>query len=406
MTQPVTVLDNIGQLLTMRGGGDGLLGVHTNASLAIAGREVVEIGRAGELATDSHDVVDVGGKVVMPGLVDCHTHLIYGGDRVVDFALRCEGVSYLEMAQRGGGIRRTMRRTRSSTLADLVLSGRKRLDTLMRRGVTHVEIKSGYGLELETELMQLRAARELASTTPVHITTTLLAAHVIPPEFEGRSQAYVRHIVDTILPQAVDEGLVDQLDVYCDKGAFSLDEAETLFRAARASGLPFKAHGEQLSHTGVARLAAELGAVSVDHLEHLRADAVAAMADSGTVAVLLPTASLYLGDSGRPPVAALREAGVPMALATDHNPGSSPTLNPWLVGTLASTWYGLSVQESLFGLTAAGGRALGLATGGLLQVGGPADFVVTTVSDWRELLYRFGDDNPAAATWIGGQRVC
>jgi len=344
-----------------------------------------------------------GARLVLPGLVDCHTHLVYAGDRAADFEARCRGESYQAIAARGGGIRTTVAATRLASTETLRMLARPRLDALLAAGVTTVEVKSGYGLSIESELRQLEVAALLASEGPQRIAPTLLL-HIVPDEFRDARASWVTLACEALIPEVARRQLATAVDVFCDVGAFTPSEAHQILAAARAHGLACKAHVEQLSATGFGRVAAELGALSLEHLEHADAPTIAAMAAHGTVAVLLPTASLFLGDAQRPPVAAMREAGVALAVATDLNPGSSPTFDPWLAATLACTWYGLTPAEALRGVTVNAARALGLENGtGTLAVGAPADFAVARVSRWQELLYGLGH-RPIAATWIAGYR--
>lgn len=334
---------------------------------------------------------DGGDALVTPGLIDCHTHLVYGGRRADEFAMRLAGASYEEVAQAGGGIVSSVRATREASEDELVASASARLQPLLEEGVCAIEIKSGYGLSLEHERKQLRVARRLASLHGLTVRNTFLGAHALPPEYAGRSGDYIDLVCREMLPALAAEGLVDAVDVFCERIAFTLDETEQVFRAARALGLPVKLHAEQLSDMGGAALAARYGALSCDHVEHLSAEGIAAMAASGTVAVLLPGAFYTLRDTTLPPVQALREAGVPMAVATDHNPGTSPALSLLLMMNMACTLFRLTVPEALDGVTRHAARALGVqASHGELAVGRPADFVLWPLREPAELAYWFG----------------
>jgi imidazolonepropionase len=346
---------------------------------------------------------DLGGDLVTPGLVDCHTHLVYGGQRADEFEQRLNGASYEDISRTGGGIRATVRATRAASDAELLAATRERARNLMRAGVTTVEIKSGYGLSLEHEARCLRAARKVGQELPLTVRTTCLSAHTLPPEFEGRADDYI-DAVCTWLPQLKAEGLVDAVDAFCERIAFTPAQTGRLFDAARALGLPVKLHAEQLSDQGGAALAARYGALSCDHLEYLDAQGIAAMARAGSVAVLLPGAFYFLRETRLPPVAALREAGVPIALATDHNPGSSPTLNPLLMLNMACTLFRLTPEEALRGFAVNGARALGLHDRGQLAAQQRADFVAWPLHHPNELSYWLGL-NPACRVFIGGQEV-
>jgi imidazolonepropionase len=325
---------------------------------------------------------------------------VYGGDRAREFELRLQGATYEEIARGGGGILSTVRATRAATDDALFTAARARVRTLMAEGVTTLEIKSGYGLTLTDEARMLRVARRLGQDLPVEVFATCLAAHALPPEFAGRPDDYIAAVCDW-LPQLHADGLVDAVDAFCERIAFSPAQTRRVFETARALGLPVKLHAEQLSDQGGAVVAAEFGALSCDHLEYLGPDGVRAMAQSGSVAVLLPGAYYFLRESQAPPVQALRDAGVPIALATDHNPGSSPTLSPLLMLNMACTLFRLTPEEALRGMTVNGARALGLADRGTLAAGRRADFVLWDLQHPSELAYRFGQ-RPVARVIIGG----
>jgi imidazolonepropionase len=348
--------------------------------------------------THSHDLA---GALVTPGLIDCHTHLVYGGHRAAEFEQRLQGASYEAIARAGGGIRATVAATRAASDAQLLVSARQRALCLMQEGVTTLEIKSGYGLSLEHEMRCLSVARLLGQTLPLSVRTTYLGAHALPPEFEGRADAYV-DAVCSWMAELHGQGLVDAVDAFCETIGFSPAQTRRVFEAARALGLPVKLHAEQLSDQGGAALAAEYGALSCDHLEHLSAAGIAAMARSGMVAVLLPGAYYFLRDTHLPPIAALRSAGVPMAIASDHNPGSSPGLSLLLMLNMACTLFRLTPEEALCGVTVHAAQALGLKDRGQLVAGQRADFCVWNVTHPHELAYWFGS-NPCQRVLVGAQ---
>ena len=334
---------------------------------------------------------DARGALATPGLVDCHTHLVYGGQRANEFAMRLAGATYEEVAKAGGGIVSSVKATRAASEDELFAQAVPRLQALLAEGVCAIEIKSGYGLALEHERKQLRVARRLGEAFGVTVRTTFLGAHALPPEYAGRSQAYVDLVCNEMLPALAAEGLVDAVDVFCERIAFTLAETEQVFQAAQKLGIPVKLHAEQLSDMGGSALAARYGALSCDHIEHLSADGIAAMKAAGTVAVLLPGAYYTLRDTHLPPIAQLREAGVPMAVSTDHNPGTSPALSLLLMANMACTLFRLTVPEALAGITTHAARALGLQDShGLIASGRPANFVLWPVGEAAELAYWFG----------------
>jgi imidazolonepropionase len=326
------------------------------------------------------------GGVMTPGLVDCHTHLVFGGDRADEFARRLEGASYAEIAGAGGGILGTVRATRAASEAALLAAALPRLAALVADGATTVEIKSGYGLTLADELKMLRVARRLGKTLPVRVVTTLLGAHALPPEYRD-DDAYIRLVCEEMIPAAAAEGLADAVDVFCEGIAFSPAQCARVFEAAARHGLPVKAHAEQLSTLGGAALAARYGALSADHLEYLDEAGVGALAAAGTVATLLPGAFLTLRETQLPPIEALRRHGVPIAVATDANPGSSPLFMPTLMLNLACTLFRLTPREALAGMTAHGARALGLMDTGRIAEGLRADLCVWDIARPDELAY-------------------
>jgi len=377
-------------------------GLVERGALLVDGDTVAWAGAESELPSGTHAdaEVDLGGLLVTPGLVDCHTHLVYAGQRAGEFEQRLEGATYEEIARAGGGIRSTVAATRAASDEALFDLARERALALMSEGVTTVEIKSGYGLSAEHEARCLRVARRLGRELPLDVRTTCLSAHALPPEFAGRADAYI-DAVCAWLPALHGEGLVDAVDGFCDRIGFTAEQTRRVFDAARRLGLPVKLHAEQLSDQHSAVLAAEYGALSCDHLEYVGADGVAAMAAAGTVAVLLPGAFYFLRETRLPPVAELRSAGVPIAVATDHNPGSSPTLSPLLMLSMACTLFRLTPEEALRGMTVNAARALGLADRGKLAAAQRADFVAWDVAHPNELAYWFGR-NPCARVVAGG----
>jgi imidazolonepropionase len=356
-----------------------------------------------ELRRSVREERDLGGGCVTPGLVDCHTHLVYGGQRADEFEMRLEGATYESIAKAGGGIASTVNATRHADDDALFAATAQRARALSAEGVTTLEIKSGYGLSLEHEARCLRVARRIGRELPVDVRATFLGLHALPPEFAGRADAYAGAVA-AMLPALHAEGLVDAVDAFCERIAFTPAQTRRVFEAARSLGLPVKLHAEQLSDQSGTQLACEFGALSCDHLEHLSDAGVAAMARAGTVAVLLPGAFYFLRETKLPPVAALRAAGVPIAVATDHNPGSSPMLSPLLALNMACTLFRLTPQEALAGMTAHAARALGLADRGVLRAGARADFVAWDVDRPNELAYWIGG-NPRRFTVRGGARL-
>jgi imidazolonepropionase len=366
---------------------DGALG-WKDGCIAFAGRRADLPGAPSALA---EAVESAAGALVTPGLVDCHTHLVFGGNRAGEFEQRLEGASYEEIAREGGGIASSVRATRAASEAELLAQSLPRARALLADGATTLEVKSGYGLDCASELRMLRVARRIGDELGITVRTTLLAAHALPPEYAGRADDYIDHVCDAILPAAAGEGLADAVDAFCERIAFSPAQTQRVFEAARALGLRVKLHADQLSDSGGAALAAGFDALSADHLEHAGDAGIRAMAASGTVAVLLPGAFYALRETRLPPIDKLREAGVPIAIATDCNPGTSPLLSLRLAMGMACTLFRLTPEESLRGATLHGARALGLDDRGSLAPGQRADFVVWAAREPAELCY-----------WIGG----
>jgi imidazolonepropionase len=382
------------KIATMRGGRYTAL-----APGAVAARDgkIAWVGTAAELRAEphalAHEVHDIQGRWITPGLIDCHTHLVFGGNRAHEFEQRLKGVSYEEIARAGGGIVATVMATRAASELELVNAAARRLKRLMEEGVTTIEIKSGYGLRTDAELKQLRVARLLGDAAPVTVRTTFLGAHTVPPEFTGRADEYVALVCNEMLPAAAAAGMADAVDVFCERIAFSPAQTERVFERARALGLPVKLHADQLSDTAGAVLAASYGALSADHLEYTSDVGVQALAKAGTVAVLLPGAFYFLRETKLPPITRLREHGVPIAIATDCNPGSSPLVSMLLVLNMACTLFRLTPEEALAGVTINAARALGLAdTHGTVEVGKACDLAVWDIAEPAELAYGIGAD--------------
>jgi imidazolonepropionase len=395
-----------GHLATLAEGTEGY-GEIRNGALASGGGRILWVGLERDLPGPpeslAREVYDLHGRWITPGLVDCHTHMVFAGDRSGEFEARLSGATYEKIAKGGGGIRTTMRATREASEEDLFRDASKRLSALRAEGVTTVEVKSGYGLETGTELRMLRAARRLAENHPVHVQTTFLGAHVLPPEFEGRREAYLELMREEMIPLVVKEGLADAVDAFCDEIAFTPEECESVLLEGRRAGLAIRLHADQLSDQGGAALAARLGARSADHLERASAEGVAAMAAAGTVAVLLPGAFYYLREDHPPPVSWFRDAGVPMAVATDMNPGSSPLNSILSAMNLSCLLLGLTPEEALRGVTVNGARALGLQdVRGSLEKGKMADLAVWDVGHPRELSYWMGR-NPCVGVVKDGE---
>jgi len=379
------------------------LGVIERGVVAARDGRILYAGDAAEAPCfEAADTVDCGGRWITPGLIDPHTHLIFGGDRAHEFELRLAGASYEEIARAGGGIVSTMKATRVASEDDLVAAALPRLDALLADGATTVEVKSGYGLSLEHELKSLRAARRLGEARGVRIRTTFLGAHALPPEYAGDSDTYIDNVCREMIPAVAAEGLADAVDAFCEGIGFSPAQTRAVFEAAKAHGLPVKLHAEQLSNLNGAALAAEFGALSADHLEYLDDDGVHAMARAGTVATLLPGAYYFVRETKLPPIEALRAAGVPIALATDCNPGTSPLTSLLLTMNMGATLFRLTVDECLAGVTREAARALGLlGQTGTLQAGKACDLAIWDIERPAELVYRMGLNPLHARVWSG-----
>ncbi|MBU2890303.1 imidazolonepropionase [Celeribacter halophilus] len=363
----------------------------------------IENGRIAALGEGDAEGEDLGGRLVTPALVDCHTHTIYGGSRAREFEQRLEGVSYEDIARSGGGILSTVNATREASEEDLVATALPRLDTLLSEGAAVVEVKSGYGLTIEDEIKMLRAARRLETLRDVRIKTTWLAAHALPPEYKDRTEAYIDEVVIAGLRAAHAEGLVDAVDGFCESIAFSAAQMARVFDVAQELGLPVKLHAEQLSHQGGAQLVAERGGLSADHIEYTTQADAEALAKAGSVAVLLPGAFYTLRETQMPPVAAFRAAGCTMALATDCNPGTSPLTSLLLTMNMGATLFRMTPTECLEAVTCNAAKALGLDDCGRLAPGLRADFAVWDVTDYAELTYRIGF-NPLHSRYFGGRK--
>lgn len=369
-------------------------GAVLDAAVLVRGETISWVGRRKDIdarAADAAIVESAGGAWITPGLIDCHTHLVYAGHRAREFELRLHGAGYAEIARAGGGIVSTVAATREATESELEASATQRLEALRAEGVTTVEIKSGYGLDFDTELRMLRVARSLGSRYPVDVTTTFLGAHALPPEYAGRAGEYIGFVCDQVLPAAKEQNLTDAVDVFCESIGFSPAQCARVLQTARNLGLATKVHADQLSDLGGGALAARYGSLSADHLEYLSPQSIDAMAVAGTVAVLLPGAFYFLSETRVPPVAMLRERGVRIAIATDSNPGSSPVCSLLLMLSMACRFFGLTPEEALAGVTREAAAALGLAqTRGTLEAGKRADFVLWDIETPAELAYRFG----------------
>ncbi|WP_137176578.1 imidazolonepropionase [Roseomonas sp. AR75] len=386
-------------LCTMQGDG---LGVIEDGAVAAKDGRIAWVGRRADLPGTAAQTTRCDGAWILPGLVDCHTHLVFAGDRAREFEMRLEGASYEAIAKAGGGILSTVRATREASEDALVAAALPRLDALLAEGVTTVEVKSGYGLDLETEARMLRAARQVGAARDVSLVTSCLAAHAIPPEYAGRRAEYARHVAQHIIPAIAAEGLADAVDAFTDSAiGFTPEETAWVFDAAQRASLPVKLHADQLRDDAGAALAARHGALSADHIEYASADGIAAMARAGTVGVLLPGAYYFIRETHLPDIAAMRASGLRIALATDLNPGSSPALSLLLMLNLGCTLFRLTVAEALRGVTVNAAAALGLADRGTLAPGQRCDLALYAISRPAELCYWIGR-NPCLGRVVAG----
>lgn len=377
-------------------------GLIDGGAIGISKGRISWVGSAAN-APDAKETSALGGRLVTPALIDCHTHIVFGGNRAREFELRLEGASYEEVARAGGGIRSTVAATRGTSQQDLVTGALTRLDQLIGEGVGTIEIKSGYGLDLDTELKMLRAARQLQSERAIRVKTSFLGAHAIPEEYQDRSDAYIDFVCDIVMPAVHEEGLADAVDGFCEGIAFSPDQMKRVFEKAGQLGIPIKLHAEQLSDLGGAAMAARMGALSADHLEYLSDADTSVLAQHGTVAVLLPGAFYTLRETRKPPLVALRGAGTTIAIATDCNPGSSPLTSLLLAMNMACTLFRLTPEEALAGTTRNAAKALGLGGElGTIEPGKQADLAVWDVEEPAELAYRIGF-NPLHRRFVAGQ---
>lgn len=383
---------------------EGGYGLIEGAAIALDGDRIAWVGALEKLPAEFADTprTDLGGRLTTPALIDCHTHIVHGGNRAREFEMRLQGASYEEVARAGGGIVSTVTATREASVEALVEGALPRVDALIAEGVSRIEIKSGYGLDRDTELAMLRAARQVAERRPVRVSTTFLGAHAVPADYKGRADAYIDEVCIPALRAAHAEGLVDAVDGFCEGIAFTPAQIERVFKVAAELGLPVKLHAEQLSWLGGTLLAARYGALSVDHIEYANEADARAMAEAGSVAVLLPGAFYTLHETQKPPVAALRAEGVPRALATDCNPGSSPLASLLLTMNMGCTLFALTPEEALAGVTRNAARALGLDDAGFIGPGARADLAVWDVAHPSELAYRIGF-NPLNRRIFGGR---
>ncbi|MCP4329230.1 MAG: imidazolonepropionase [Alphaproteobacteria bacterium] len=405
MTESWDILWLNARVATMKAGAPAY-GLIADGAVGVSRGAIVWVGPVADVPVEQRQnaqhVIDCRGDLVTPGMIDCHTHLVYGGNRAREFEMRLEGATYADIARAGGGINSTVRETRAADENALFATARTRLQRLMAEGVTTIEIKSGYGLDRQNEMKMLAVARRLGEQANVSVHATFLGAHALPPEFEDRADAYIDLVCQDMLPAVAEADLADAVDAFCENIAFSTDQVRRVFEAATALGLPVKIHAEQLSNQGGAELAASFGALSADHLEYLDETGARAMAEAATVAVLLPGAFYFLRETQLPPIEMLRDQGVRLALASDSNPGSSPVVSLLLMLNMGCTLFGMTPEEALAGVTRNAAAALGIDDQvGTIERGKRADLVLWRLQDPAELAYRIGD-NPVAAVVRGG----
>ena len=379
-------------------------GTIENGCVAIDDQKIVFVGKQQDFKGDAHTSVDGEGKWLLPGFIDCHTHLVYGGDRANEFEMRLNGASYQSIAEQGGGIKSTVKATREATHKELLKTAISRASALASEGVTSIEVKSGYGLDLETEIKMLEVAKQVANSVPVQIFTTYLGAHALPIEYKDDADAYIDFVCQTGIPKISELGLANSVDVFCETIGFSPKQCERVFKAAQQHGLSIKAHVEQLSDLKGAKLAASYEALSVDHIEYLAAHDVADLAKSNTVAVLLPGAFYFLKETQKPPIEALRKHNVSMAVASDLNPGSSPIASILTCANMACVLFELTTDEALRGITCHAATALGLSDRGTITVGNRADLCLWDITHPAQLVYAVNQHKPVKK-WFGGKLV-
>lgn len=403
MNQPVDLCINNVRIMTMANT-DKPLEVLANGALGIKNGKITFVGSQTDFAEEACKVIDGQGKWLLPGFIDCHTHLVYGGSRAAEFEKRLEGISYAEIAKQGGGIKSTVKATRETSEEMLFEQALKRVRRLAEEGVTTVEIKSGYGLDMDTEVKMLKVAKRLSAATPINVQSTYLGVHALPNEFLERADAYIDFVCSEVMPEIAEQDLANCVDVFCESIGFTPAQCQRVFESAKSLGLNIKAHVEQLSDLKGALLASQMGALSVDHVEYLAEQDIPTIAQTDTVAVLLPGAFYYLNETQKPPVDALRRHKVPMAVATDLNPGSSPVASLLTAMNMASVLFGLTPAEVLTGTTRYAAKALGMQNKGTIATGKDADLCLWDIEHPIELVYGINHHRPDKV-WLGGKDV-